>query len=31
MTSDAYDNELEAILLQIARKSREIRQLERGS
>jgi hypothetical protein len=31
MTSDAYDNELEAILLQLARKSREIRQLERGS
>ena len=31
MTSDAYDNELEVILLQLARKSREIRQLERGS
>ena len=31
MTADAYDNELEQILLQIARKSREIRQLEKGS
>ena len=31
MTADAYDTELEDILLQIARKSREIRQLERGS
>ena len=31
MTSDAYDNELETILLQLARKSSEIRQLERGS
>jgi hypothetical protein len=31
MTSDAFDNELEAILLELARKSREIRTLERGS
>ena len=31
MAADAYDNELEAILLQVARKDREIRQLERGS
>lgn len=31
MTVDAYDAELEDVLLQIARKSREIRQLERGS
>lgn len=31
MAAETYDNELEAILLQIARKSREIRQLERGS
>ena len=31
MTADAYDAELEQILLEIARKSREIRQLERGS
>jgi hypothetical protein len=31
MTAEAFDNELEVILLQIARKSREIRQLERGS
>jgi hypothetical protein len=31
MTADAYDAELEQVLLDIARKSREIRQLERGS
>jgi hypothetical protein len=31
MTSDAYDAELETILLELARKSREIRTLERGS
>ena len=31
MTSDAYDTELETILLELARKSREIRTLERGS
>lgn len=31
MTADAYDTELERILLSLARKSREIRQLERGS
>lgn len=31
MTMDAYDNELETILLELARKSREIRTLERGS
>jgi hypothetical protein len=29
--ADAYDNELETILLELARKSREIRTLERGS
>lgn len=31
MTADAYDAELEVILLELARKSREIRTLERGS
>jgi hypothetical protein len=31
MSADAYDTQLEAILIEIARKSREIRQLERGS
>jgi hypothetical protein len=31
MTSDAYDAELERLLLSLAMKSREIRQLERGS
>lgn len=31
MTGDAYDSELETILLELARKSREIRTLERGS
>jgi hypothetical protein len=31
MTSDAFDAELETILLELARKSREIRTLERGS
>lgn len=31
MTADAYDAELETILLELARKSREIRALERGS
>jgi hypothetical protein len=31
MTAETYDNELETILLQLARKAREIRQLERGS
>ena len=31
MTSDAYDSELETILLELARTSREIRTLERGS
>ena len=31
MTADAYDAELETILLELARKSREIRTLERGS
>lgn len=31
MTSEAYDAELEIILLELARKSREIRTLERGS
>jgi hypothetical protein len=31
MTAEAYDTELENLLLSLARKSREIRQLERGS
>jgi hypothetical protein len=31
MAADAYDAELETLLLSLARKSREIRQLERGS
>lgn len=31
MTADAYDDELEKLLLALARKSREIRELERGS
>lgn len=31
MTMDAYDNELETILLELARKAREIRTLEKGS
>ena len=31
MSADAYDTELENLLLSLARKSREIRQLERGS
>jgi hypothetical protein len=31
MSADAYDAELETILLELARKSREIRTLERGS
>lgn len=31
MTAEAYDDALEAILLELARKSREIRTLERGS
>ena len=31
MAADAYDDELEKLLLALARKSREIRQLERGS
>ena len=31
MSADAYDSELETILLELARKSREIRSLERGS
>jgi len=31
MTADAYDDALEQLLLELARKAREIRQLERGS
>ena len=31
MTADAYDTELERLLLSLALKAREIRQLERGS
>lgn len=31
MSADAYDNELERLLLMLARKAREIRQLERGT
>ena len=31
MSADSYDNELEGILLELARKAREIRALERGS
>lgn len=31
MTADAYDDALETILIELARKSREIRALERGS
>ena len=31
MTADAYENELEQLLLSLARKAREIRRLERGT
>jgi hypothetical protein len=31
MSADAYDNELEKLLLALANKSKEIRDLEKGS
>ena len=31
MSADAYDNELERLLLALASKSKEIRDLEKGS